>query len=70
MGVTNDFEDRHDVYMSIQFEMYGIKRVPSDKIIDALRMLDVGGDILVKAVDMESGVEIYKHEREGIGVWM
>lgn len=69
MDINEDFEYRHDVYMTIQFEMYGIKRVPSDKIIDALRMLDVCGDIVVKAVDMESGGEIYKHERNGCGVW-
>lgn len=70
MDVTNDFVCRHDVYMTIAFEMYGIKRIPSDRIIDALRMLDVCGEILVKAVDMRSGDEIYKHEAEDEGAWM
>lgn len=70
MDMNNDFERRHDVCVTIQFEMYGIKRVPSDKIVDALRMLDVCGDIVVKAVDIESGGEIYKHERVGCGEWM
>lgn len=62
MSTNNDFDNRHDVYISIQFEMFGITRVPGDKIIEALRMLEVPGDIVVKAVDMETGDEIYKHE--------
>lgn len=70
MSTNDDFDNRHDVYMSIQFEMYGITRVPSDKIIDALRMLDVTGDVVVKAVDMETGGEIYKHEGFGCGKWI
>lgn len=70
MDVNGDFDRRHDVHMTIQFEMYGIKRVPSDKIIDALRMLDVVGNVIVGAVDMENGSEIYRHESEGIGEWI
>ena len=70
MDVKGDFDRRHDVYITIRFEMYGITRVPSDKIIDALRMLDVVGNVVVTAVDMESGSEIYTHESEGIGEWI
>ena len=69
MAVNDDFESRHDVNVSILFEMYGIKRVPGDKIIDALRMLDVVGDIVIKVVDKENGGEIYKQERIGVGEW-
>ena len=67
--MNDDFESRHDVNVSILFEMYGIKRVPGDKIIDALRMLDVFGDIVIKVVDKDNGGEIYKHERIGVGKW-
>lgn len=66
----DDFENRHDVIVSIIFEMYGIKRVPGDKIIDALRMLDVVGDIVIKVGDMDTGNEIYKQERLGVGEWI
>lgn len=69
MDVNKDFDRPHDVYVTVQFKMYGIQCVPSDKIIDALRLLDVLGDIDVRAVDMESGDEIYKHERKGCSVW-
>ena len=69
MDVNGDFEYRHDVCVTIQFEMYGVKRIPSDKIIDALRMLDVCGEIVVKAVDMDNGGEIYKHEGASVGKW-
>lgn len=69
MDVNGDFEYRHDVYMTVQFEMYGVKRIPSDKLIDALRMLDVCGEIVVKAIDMDNGGEIYKHTRAGVSKW-